>query len=105
MEILVAILVIALIAAIGFAVMQRGPAQARGRRHRRTAPIRRARRVPRSDPMMAAVVDHAEAIDPADVVAAEQRLQAQAREVAAPLQAEALRIEHERAAAQMQRGR
>jgi hypothetical protein len=53
--------------------------------------------------MTAAVIEHAEATDPQEVVAAEQRLRAQARQTAAPMQAEALRVEHQRAAEQMAR--
>ncbi len=47
--------------------------------------------------MATAVAEHAQATDPQDVVMAEQRLRAQARQVAAGLQAdEARRLEHER---------
>ena len=85
MVILVAILIIALIAAVAYAVMQRRPARAPGVDRPRTAPIGR-RGVARRDPMAAAVAEHARAMDPADVVVAEQRLQAEARQVAAGLQ-------------------
>lgn len=51
--------------------------------------------------MATAVAEHAEATDPQDVVAAEERLRAQARQVAAPLNAEAQRREHQRAADQV----
>ena len=92
MEILVAILLVALIAVVAFAVMQR---RARPRAVRRpvAAPVGHRREIPRSDPMAAAVVDHAEAIEPRDVIVAEQRLQARARSVAAGLNAEAAREE------------
>lgn len=104
MEIVVAILIIALIAAVAFAVIQRRPDGAGGLTRSRRGPVTRQGRVPRDDPMAAAVVEHAEAIDPADVVVAEQRLKAQARQVAAPMQAEANRAEHQRAADQLADG-
>ncbi|MDX6689479.1 MAG: hypothetical protein QOG15_936 [Solirubrobacteraceae bacterium] len=97
MEILVAILIIALIAAIAFIVMQRRPAGARVAGARRPFD-RHTRRNARRDPMTAAVVEHAEATDPHDVVVAEQRMRAEARRVAAPMQAEAQRVEDQRAA-------
>jgi hypothetical protein len=104
MEILVVILIIALIAAVAFIVIgQRRPGGAGGLRRSRS-PITRGRSVPRNDPMAAAVVEHAQVTDPADVPAAEQRLKAQARQVAAPLQAEANRAEHQRAADQLADG-
>ena len=104
MEILVAILIIALIAAVVFAVMQRRPAGGRGLGHSRTSPLsRRDRGTARRDPMAAAVVEHAEATGPHEVAAAEERLRAQARQVAAPLNAEAHRREHQRAADQIGR--
>jgi Flp pilus assembly protein CpaB len=102
MEILVAILIIALIAAVAFAVVQRRPGGAPGLGRSRTSPVAvRSRSVPRNDPMAAAVAEHAQAMDPQDVIVAEQRLQAQARQVASRLQAEALRTEHQRAADQL----
>ncbi len=51
--------------------------------------------------MAAAVAEHAQAMDPQDVVVAEQRLRAQARQVAAGLQTEAHRSEHQRASDQV----
>jgi hypothetical protein len=88
MEILVAILIIALVAAVAYAVIQQrkrtgiaGP----GRPHESPLP-RRSRTAARHDPMADAVAEHAQATHPADVVAAEQRLQAQARSVAAGMQ-------------------
>ena len=102
MEILVAILIIALIAAVVFAVMQRRPGAGRGLGRPRTSPLpRRDRGTARRDPMATAVAEHAEATDPQDVVAAEERLRAQARQVAAPLNAEAQRREDQRAADQV----
>jgi hypothetical protein len=99
MEILVAILIIALIAAVAFAVIQRRPGAVRGLGGPRTARAAvRTRRPPRNDPMAAAVVEHAQAIEPAEVVVAEQRLKAQARQVAAGMQADANQTEHQRAA-------
>lgn len=105
MDILVAIVVIALIAAVAFVVIQRRPGGVGGLSRSRTAPLgRRGPRTRHSDPMAAAVAEHAEATDPQDVIAAEQRLKAQARQVAAPMQADALRAEHQRAADQMANG-
>jgi hypothetical protein len=104
MDIVVALLVIALIAAIAFGVMQRrrgpGAIGARGVRGSSASPLR-GRRGTRNDPMAAAVADHAQAIDPQDVVEAERRLQAQAGQVAAGLQADARRSEHDHAAEQV----
>jgi hypothetical protein len=88
MEILVAILIIALIAAIAYAVLQRRPAAPR--RLREPGPVSvgmRRRGGARHDPMAEAVAEHARATHPADVVVAEQNLQAQARNVAAGLHA------------------
>jgi hypothetical protein len=101
MDILVAILIIALIAAGAYIVMQRkrdAPTRVGGARG--TPLPRRGRVSARRDPMAAAVAEHARATDPADAAAAEQRLQAQARQVAAGLQSGALHSEHQRAAAQ-----
>jgi len=104
MEILVAILIIAVIAAVIFAVMQRRSAGARGLGRPRTSPIgHRDRGVPRRDPMATAVAEHAQATDPQDVVAAEQRMRAQAHHVAAELHTEAQRSEHQRASDQVTR--
>lgn len=81
MEILVVILVVALIAVIAFAVAQRRSAGLTGRPG---SPLpRRSRAAASRDPMAAAVADHAEATDPQDAALAEQRLRAQARQVAA----------------------
>jgi hypothetical protein len=89
MEILVAILIIALLAAIAFAVRQRRPGGAQRLGGPAASPPGRRRGVGRADPMAAAVAEHARATDPADVVVAEQRLRAQARQVAAGLGAHA----------------
>jgi hypothetical protein len=105
MEILVAIVLIALIAAVAFVVIQRRPGGVRGLSGPRPGPLdRRGTRTRTSDPMAAAVAEHAQVTDPAEVPAAEQRLKEQARRVAAPMQAEALRAEHQRAADQMADG-
>ena len=86
MEILVAILIIALIAAAAYIVLQRRPGGAPQVGGPRASPLgRRDRGVRHGDSMAAAVHAHAQATDPADVVAAEQRLQAQARNVAASM--------------------
>jgi hypothetical protein len=88
MDILVAILIIAVIAAVAYAVWQRRQVGAPGMSGPHRSPVaRRSRGVARHDPMAAAVAEHAEATDPADVVVAEQRLQAQARNVSARMQA------------------
>ena len=81
MEILVAILVIVAVAAVIFAVMSRRPGGAPGRgRPRASRGSVRTRPAPRNDPMTAAVVEHAQVTDPAEVPAAEARLKAQARQ-------------------------
>jgi len=90
MDILVALLIIALVAAIAFAVVRRRPSGAGRFEGPRASPLgRRHRGVARHDPMAAAVEEHARAMDPADVVVAEQRLRAEARNVAARLRTEA----------------
>ncbi len=89
MEILVAILAIALIAVAVYAIVQRRRPGAGGLPRPRAAARDGglvARRGAHSDPMAAAVADHAQATDPGEVVVAEQRLRAQARNVAAGLQ-------------------
>ncbi len=93
MEILVAILIIALIAAVVYIVMQRrsaGPgagARRSGLPRSSDSPLpRRSRASARQDPMAAAVQEHADATDPHEVVAAEQRLRAQAQQVAAGME-------------------
>jgi hypothetical protein len=101
MGLLVAILIIALIAAAAYIVMQRRPGGVGGVGRPANSPLpRRGRISARRDPMAAAVADHAQATDPQDAMAAEQRLRAQARQVAAGLQSDALRSEHQRASAQ-----
>jgi hypothetical protein len=101
MGLLVAILIIALIAAGAYIVMQRKRGTATRIGGARGTPLpRRGRISSRRDPMAAAVADHARATDPQEAMAAEQRLRAQARQVAAGLQSDALRSEHQRAAAQ-----
>jgi hypothetical protein len=103
MDILIAILVVAVIAAAIIAVRQRGHAGARGLGRPRTSPL--GRRGSRGrDPMAAAVAEHAQATDPQDVVVAEQRLRARSREVAAGLEAEAQRSEQQRASDQVEPG-
>jgi hypothetical protein len=103
MELLVAILIIAVIAAVAYAFMQRRSATGAGGIGRSDAsPLpRRSRASASRDPMAAAVHEHANATDPHDAVIAEQRLQAQASQVAAGLQARAQHSEHQRAADQV----
>jgi hypothetical protein len=98
MEILVAILVIALIVGAAVVVMQRRAGGARRLGGPRTSASGQARRSPRTDPMTAAVVEHARVTDPDEVRAAEQRLRAHAQQIAAPLQAQANHVEQQRAA-------
>jgi hypothetical protein len=88
MGILVAILVVAVIAAVAFAVMQRrrGPV---GADRARSSPSGRRGRIAGRDPMATAVAEHAAATDPQDAVVAEQRLQAQAERESARLQGHA----------------
>lgn len=94
MEILVAILIIALVAAVAYIVLQRRPGGAPPAGAPRASPLgRRARSVRRADPMAAAVAEHAHATDPADVVVAEQRLRAEARHVAAGMNGTAVTAE------------
>ena len=86
MEILVAILIIALVAALVLALVRRRPARVGDVESPRASPLRRrGHGLARRDPMAEAVAEHARAIDPADVVVAEQRLRAEARVVAAGL--------------------
>jgi hypothetical protein len=89
MDILVAIIIIVAIAGIVFALVHRRHASSPGVKRPGTQPFPRRRRgaVARHDPMAAAVAEHAQAMDPAEVVVAEQRLQAQARNVSARMQA------------------
>jgi hypothetical protein len=90
MWILVAIIVIALVAAVAFSVVRRPRDGIRAAGRPRRSPLRRrGLGASRRDPMAAAVAEHARALDPHDVVVAEQRLQAQARQVAAGLRADA----------------
>jgi hypothetical protein len=104
MDILVAILAIALLAAIAFAVVQyrRGSTHATADRSRRSRSSPLPRGAARSNhPMAAAVEEHAQAVDPQEAAVAEQRLQARAGQVAAGLNATAHRsaaAEHQRAA-------
>jgi hypothetical protein len=98
MEIVVAILVVAVIAGVAFAVLRSRSAGGRGLgRPRSSRGARRGRRVP-SDTMVSAVVEHAQVTDPAGVPAAEARLRTRAQQVAAGLQAESNHRERERAA-------
>jgi hypothetical protein len=108
MELLLVVLLVIVIAAAAFAAFgarrQRG-AIASSRLRRGTPsplppPSRRARRHPMAD----AVQEHAQAMDPQEVVAAEQRLQAEAGRVASGLKADARRDEHARADAQVPDG-
>jgi len=86
MEILVAILIIALVAALVFALVRRRPARVGEVERPRASPLRRrGPGLARRDPMAEAVAEHARAMDPADVIVAEQRLRAEARVVAAGL--------------------
>jgi hypothetical protein len=91
MEILVAILAIALVAVLVYLVMQRRGPRAGGlvRSRARADEGLPHRGVARGDSLAAAVHDHAQATDPGEVVVAEQRLRAEARSVAAGLQADA----------------
>ncbi len=90
MGLLVAILIIALVAAAATIILQGRPGGIRGVGRPAKSPLpRRGRVSARRDPMAAAVADHARATDPQDAMAAEQRLRAQARAVAAGLHAEA----------------
>ncbi|MEA2221461.1 MAG: hypothetical protein QOJ35_4087 [Solirubrobacteraceae bacterium] len=99
MDIFVAILIIAFVAAVAFAVVQRRRFRAAGLDRPHGAPVAgRGGGLARHDPMAAAVAEHARATDPGDVVVAEQRLRAAARDVASGLQADAYRSEHDRAA-------
>ncbi|MEA2151658.1 MAG: hypothetical protein QOD69_3488 [Solirubrobacteraceae bacterium] len=94
-----AVLVIAVIAGVAFAALQRRSSGTRGRnRPRSSRGARRGRRVPPSDAMAAAVVEHAQVTDPAEVPAAEARLRAHAQQVASGLQAESNHRERVRAA-------
>ena len=106
MEILVVILIIAVIAAVVFALMQRrratgaaGGGTGIGRSDASPLPSR-SRAGASRDPMAAAVHEHANATDPHDVAIAEQRLQAQAGQVAAGMTARAHQSEHQAAADQ-----
>lgn len=101
MEILVAILAIALIAAIAFVVLQRKRGDtATGIGRTSSSPLPRS--AARSNhPMAQAVEEHAQAVEPHEAAVAEQRLQARAGQVAAGLTATAHRsaaAEHQAAA-------
>jgi hypothetical protein len=99
MEIVVAILVVAVIAGLAFAVLRsRSPGGGGLGRPRSSRGARRGRRIPPSDTMVSAVVEHAQVTDPAGVPAAEARLRTRAQQVAAGLQAESNHRERERAA-------
>jgi hypothetical protein len=100
MGILVAIVVVALIVAVVVLVMRRRPARRPVDGDPASPLARRGWGARRSDPMAAAVAEHARATDPEDVLVAEQRLRERARQVAAPLKAEATRTERQRAADQ-----
>lgn len=93
MELLVAILIIAVLGAVAFAVIQRrrGGAAPLGRTHGSPLPTARRGSARSNHPMAAAVEEHAQAVDPHDAAVAEQRLQARAGEVAAGLHATAHR--------------
>ena len=106
MELLVAILIIAVLGAVAFAIIRhrRGGAAPLGRTHGSPLPSARRGSARSNHPMAAAVEEHAQAIDPHDAAVAEQRLQARAGEVAAGLNATAHRsaaAAHQRAADQI----
>lgn len=85
MELLVAILIIAVIAAVAFAVIQgRRRPSATGVDRRAASPSRRAAS---AHPMADVVADHMQATGPQEIVAAEQRMHARAQQVAAGLHA------------------
>lgn len=98
-----AILIIAVLGAVAFAVIQRrrGGAAPLGRTRRSPLPAARRGSARSNHPLAAAVEEHAQAIDPHDAAVVEQRLQARAGEVAAERHATAHRsaaAEHQRAA-------
>jgi hypothetical protein len=101
MELLVVVLLVVVIAALAFAVFQtrrQRDAIASNRLRRGTpSPLPRQSRRARRHPMADAVQEHAAATDPQEVVAAEQRLQAEASRVASGLKADAHRDEYARA--------
>lgn len=86
MELVVAILIIAALGAVAFAVIQRrrGGAEPLDRPHRSPLPAARRGSARSNHPMAAAVEEHAQAIDPHDAAVAEQRLQARAGEPPEP---------------------
>ncbi len=92
MEIFVAILIIALIGAIVFAVMQRRPGSVGLPGRARSSPVGRRGGAPPTGPMAAAAAEHAQVTEPAEIPAAEARLRAQARQVAAGMNAEAASV-------------
>lgn len=101
MELLLVVLLVAVLAAVAFAVLQarRGRGAITSNRLSRgtPSPLPRQSRRARRHPMADAVQEHAQAMEPQEVVAAEQRLQAEAGRVASGLTADARRDEHARA--------
>lgn len=91
MEIVLALIVIAVIATAAFMYMRSRNDGAPGLSRRDQGPVLRGRRgaarAARHDPMAEAVEHHAQATDPQEAAAAELRLQAQANRVAADLHA------------------
>ena len=101
MELLLVILLVVVIAALAFAVLQtrrrRGAITANRVGRGTASPLPRQSRRARRHPMADAVQEHAQAMEPQEVVAAEHRLQAEAGRVASGLKADARRDEHARA--------
>ena len=101
MELLLVILLVVVIAALAFAVLQtrrrRGAITANRVGRGTASPLPRQSRRARRHPMADAVQEHAQAMEPQEVVAAEHRLQAEAGRVASGLKADARRDEHTRA--------
>lgn len=91
MEILLAVLVLLVIAAVAFVVVRGRPGGVAGPRGGTQVPAlrgsRRARVASRHDPMAVAVERHVQATEPHEAAREEQNLQAHARSVAADLHA------------------
>ena len=105
MELLLVVLLVVVLAALAFAVFQtrrqRGAITANRVGRGTQSPLPRQSRRARRHPMADAVQEHAQAMEPQEVVAAEHRLQAEAGRVASGLKADAHRDEHARADAQV----
>ena len=101
MEILLVVLLVVVVAALAFSVFharrQRDAITAGHLRRGTPSPLPRQSRRARRHPMADAVQEHARAMDPQEVVAAEHRLQAEASRVASGMKANAHREEHARA--------